>query len=163
MNEVLLEAFRHNAWATRELLRFCKAEAKDLDATTTGAYGSIMETFKHLISAESNYARRCTGTPRLRGSATSRPTLETLATRAHELLAAWEKTLAGPVDGEQLVLLDEGTYETHMSIIWAQALHHGTLHREQICSILTSLGLEPPDLQVWAYADATGRSTIKPA
>jgi len=32
------------------------------------------------------------------------------------------------------------------------------VHREQICSILTALGLEPPDLQVWAYAEATGHS-----
>ena len=30
-------------------------------------------------------------------------------------------------------------------------------HREQICAILTSFGQEPPDIQPWAYADATGR------
>jgi uncharacterized damage-inducible protein DinB len=162
MNEVLLEAFRHNAWATHELLRFCKAEAKDLDATTTGAFGTIAETFNHLVASEAGYARRCTGTE-VAWFGDERADLGTLAARTDELLGLWERTLRDDVGGEQTVLLDEGTYETHMSIIWAQALHHGTLHREQICSILTSLGLEPPDLQVWAYADATGRSTIKPA
>jgi hypothetical protein len=42
-------------------------------------------------------------------------------------------------------------------VLIAQALYHGTAHREQICAILTGFGLEPPDVQVWAYADATGR------
>ncbi len=39
-----------------------------------------------------------------------------------------------------------------------QALHHGNAHREQICAILTGLGIEPPDIQVWAYAEATGHA-----
>jgi uncharacterized damage-inducible protein DinB len=163
MNEVLLEAFRHNAWATKELLRFCTAEeAARIDASTTGAYGTIAQTFNHLVASEAGYARRCTGTE-VAWFGDEHADLETLDARADELLRLWETTLTDQVDGTKKVLLDQGTYETHMSIIWAQALHHGTLHREQICSILTSLGLEPPDLQVWAYADATGRSTIKPA
>ena len=39
-----------------------------------------------------------------------------------------------------------------------QALHHGNAHREQICVVLTGLGIEPPDIQAWAYAEATGHA-----
>jgi uncharacterized damage-inducible protein DinB len=39
----------------------------------------------------------------------------------------------------------------------AQALHHGTDHRSQICSSLTSLGVEPPGIDVWEYGFANGR------
>ena len=60
-------------------------------------------------------------------------------------------------------LLDDGTYETHAAIVTAQALHHGSAHREQICAILRDLGLDPPEVQPWDFADSTGRSRwIKP-
>jgi uncharacterized damage-inducible protein DinB len=39
----------------------------------------------------------------------------------------------------------------------AQALHHGSDHRSQICTILTSIGIEPPDIDVWAFAWSDGR------
>jgi uncharacterized damage-inducible protein DinB len=41
----------------------------------------------------------------------------------------------------------------------AQALHHGTDHRSQICTALTSLGVEPPAIDVWDYGLANGRVT----
>jgi len=39
----------------------------------------------------------------------------------------------------------------------AQALHHGTDHRSQVCTALTTLGIEPPNIDVWAYGEAVGR------
>jgi hypothetical protein len=32
-----------------------------------------------------------------------------------------------------------------------------------VCTILTTLGIEPPELDVWAYAYATGRVWTDPA
>jgi len=61
-------------------------------------------------------------------------------------------------DAERLVMLDEGTFECRAGVIVAHALHHGDLHREQICSILRRIGLEPPDLQPWEYAIDKGRA-----
>jgi uncharacterized damage-inducible protein DinB len=37
-----------------------------------------------------------------------------------------------------------------------QAINHATEHREQISSMLTALGVTPPDLDGWAYGEATG-------
>ena len=44
-----------------------------------------------------------------------------------------------------------------MGVRIAQAIHHGTDHRSQICTALTTLGLEPPLIDVWAFGLQTGR------
>jgi uncharacterized damage-inducible protein DinB len=44
-----------------------------------------------------------------------------------------------------------------MSIRLAQALHHGTDHRSQICTALTTLGVEPPFIDVWDFGGVDGR------
>ena len=36
-----------------------------------------------------------------------------------------------------------------------QIINHATEHREQICSMLTALGVTPPDLDGWDYGEAT--------
>jgi len=36
----------------------------------------------------------------------------------------------------------------------SQAIHHANDHRSQIATLLTHQGIEPPDLDVWAYHDA---------
>ena len=45
----------------------------------------------------------------------------------------------------------------------AQVLHHGSDHRGQICTALTSLGVEPPAIDVWDYGETIGRVTEIPA
>ena len=84
--------------------------------------------------------------------------LNELEARVEEAARLWEQYLADPLDARYKVSLDQGAYEAESFVPIAQALHHGSVHREQICSILTALGLEPPDLQVWAYAEATGHA-----
>ena len=40
---------------------------------------------------------------------------------------------------------------------WRKRLHHGTDHRSQICTALTSLGVDPPSIDVWDFAALDGR------
>src|ERR1700681_4907879 len=131
-NATLKEAFRHHAWATRQLLAFCaqlRPEQVSQPRTTplAGDHGSILETFDHIVCTDGGYLAALTG---------------------H--LPAWAH--------ERRLFLDDGTYETHAAIVTGQALHHGSAHREQICAMLRDFGLEPPDLQPWDFADATSRS-----
>ena len=84
--------------------------------------------------------------------------LRELTARAEENGARWKRFLREPVDGERLAFLDDGAYETHAAVVVMQALHHASVHGEQVCKALEALGVEAPDLQPWAYADATGRS-----
>ena len=44
-----------------------------------------------------------------------------------------------------------------MGIRLAQARHHGTDHRSQICTALTTLGVEPPSIDVWDFGAQDGR------
>jgi uncharacterized damage-inducible protein DinB len=37
-----------------------------------------------------------------------------------------------------------------------QAINHATEHREQIKSMLTALGVAPPDVDGWSHGVATG-------
>ena len=162
MDGTLLEAFRHHAWATRELLISCRGLSDaQLTSTTTGTYGSILDTLDHLILSDGGYLRRPTGSaPQWALDDVETRDLDEMDRRAAEAAERWERFLSRDeaIDSERLLILDQGAYEARLSVVLCQALHHGTLHREQVCAIITALGVEPPDLQVWAYAEATGRA-----
>lgn len=165
MDQLLIEAFRHNSWATKRLLGFCRQLMPDqLTATAPGTYGTIIATFNHLIYADVNYLPR----PKIKRPDWSREELEItdldrLDAMVDETAALWERYLADPLDARDKLSLDGGAYEAESFVPVIQALHHGNAHREQICSIITGLGVEPPDLQVWAYAEATGHAHEVPA
>ena len=76
--------------------------------------------------------------------------------------AAWARVLEQGPDPDEVVVVrrDDGS-ETHApkGIRLAQVLHHGTDHRSQICTALTSLGIEPPEIDLWAFGTETGKVT----
>jgi uncharacterized damage-inducible protein DinB len=168
-NATLKEAFRHHAWASRELLSFCaKLRPEQLSqprsAPLAGDHGSILETFDHIVCTDGGYLGALTGHrpawARERGLGSN---LGELVRWVDEAEALWMGFLSLPDDAARKVFLDAGTYETDAAIVTAQALHHGSAHREQICAILRDFGLDPPEVQPWDFADATGRSHwIKP-
>jgi uncharacterized damage-inducible protein DinB len=73
---------------------------------------------------------------------------------------AWSQVLAEDLDPAAMLVRrrDDGS-ETHapMSIRLAQAVHHGTDHRSQMCTVLTTLGREPPAIDVWDFGVQDGR------
>lgn len=160
MDELLLEAFRHNTWATKQLLGFCRNLTPDqLKATPPGTYGNILEVLNHIIYSESGYLPRIKVIrPAWSGEETEISDFDELERRVDELAPLWERYLADPLPAKLVLSLDEGAYEAESFVPIAQALHHGNSHREQICAIITALGKQPPDLQVWAYAEATGHA-----
>ena len=160
MDDLLREAFRHNAWANKRLIAFCRDLAPEqLAATATGTYGSILEILNHVIAADAGYLPRLkVKRPDWAGNDQDIKGLDELDARVDETTPLWETYLADPLGAEQLLSLDEGAYEARASVPIVQALHHANSHREQVCSILTGLGIQPPDLQAWAWAEATGRA-----
>jgi uncharacterized damage-inducible protein DinB len=74
--------------------------------------------------------------------------------------------LAQPFDPDEMAVAvrDDGG-ETHApkGMRVAQVLHHGTDHRSQICTALTTLGIEPPEVDAWAWGQQTGRVVEVPA
>ena len=43
-----------------------------------------------------------------------------------------------------------------------RSIHHGTDHRSQICTALTTLGIEPPLIDAWDFAESEGRFSETP-
>jgi hypothetical protein len=41
-----------------------------------------------------------------------------------------------------------------------QTFHHANEHRAHVCSALGALGIEPPDVSAWGYADASHRARL---
>jgi hypothetical protein len=159
MNGALIEAFRHNAWATRYLLARCRDLSEEQLATSaTGAYGDILATFNHYIAADAAYLRRLSGGEGpawIDGDETD--DFDVLSQWSDETAARWEQYLSQSIDAEKVYQVDDGLYEVRAGVIVTQALYHANIHREQICTILTGLGIEPPDMQPWEYAWDTGR------
>ena len=178
MNESLLYLSRHNVWATKTLLDVCRTlTPEQLTAPATAAYGSIIETFNHLITSDGGYLESLGGPLTTWVAAVRRELekyqdpwtnqeareqvvdLDELARLVEETERLWDSFFANEeFDPERVSLLDLGTYECPAGIVMAQVFHHGSLHREQICAMLTGLGIEPPDVQPWGFADATGMS-----
>lgn len=74
---------------------------------------------------------------------------------------AWDAYLDADPDPDELVReVDEDDgfeRDAPVGIRLAQALHHGTDHRSQVCTALTSLGIEPPPIDVWDFGTTDGR------
>jgi uncharacterized damage-inducible protein DinB len=159
MNEILQEAFRHGAWATRTLIAACRKLSSEQLSRPARGFGSVLATLNHVVLSDAGYAAILTGVrPAWATDGNETGDLEQVTFRAEETARLWQRFLAEPIDAERLLRLDEGTYECRASLVVAQALHHGAAHREQVRAALPDLGVKPPDLQPWAYADETGRS-----
>jgi uncharacterized damage-inducible protein DinB len=168
IDPLLRDGFAHEAWANIALIAFCeRLTPAQLHATTPGAYGSVVETIRHQLDAAAWYQHRL-GLDRLTWEEEDRATddLGELRGRAEEIERRWERLLAGPIDPERVIASPpEARPPEHLraGVYLAQVLNHGVEHRGQVCTILTTLGIEAPELDVWAYAYATGRVWRDPA
>jgi uncharacterized damage-inducible protein DinB len=161
---MLNDAFAHHGWATIQLIDAC-SELQDhqLRTGTPGVYGSIIETLRHLVSSDCSYLRVTSGEhPDFDADSADLGELRG-ETEKHE--AEWSTLIGRELDGDQwLVRRRPDGSETHatIGIRLAQALHHGTDHRSQVCTVLTNLGIEPPAIDVWDYGMAHDRTRRTP-
>lgn len=166
MSKSLLDdAFAHHTWATLRLIDACRALSAEQVATNVpGTYGSILDTVRHIVGADSWYLFRITDD---RSFLIDRDRMDLPELRAtmESNGAAWSRILEGPPDADAMLVehTDDGS-ETHdpTGIVLAQALHHGTDHRSQVCTALTTIGVEPPDIDVWFFGVESGRSVDVP-
>jgi len=156
------DAFAHHVWASLRLLDACLELSPEQQATTVpGTYGSILDTQRHLVGADANYLFVTTGG---RTALIDEDDMDLTQLRA-EMEAhgpAWQQLLEGDLDPDAVLVRhrDDGSETAApVSIRLAQALHHGTDHRSQICTALTTLGVEPPLIDVWDYGWQNGSVT----
>ncbi|TAM56762.1 MAG: damage-inducible protein DinB [Chloroflexota bacterium] len=156
---VLQDAFDHHVWATLRLIDVCLALTPEQLATTVpGTYGSILDTMRHLVGADRSYLALLSGDrmERIDEDASGLAELRTVMAEDGPL---WTEVVQGDGDAERIVVRhrDDGSESAApLGIRLVQVVQHGTDHRSQICTALTTLGIEPPEIDVWAYAWAQG-------
>ena len=155
---LLSDAFGHHVWATVRLIDTClPLSPEQLDSSVPGTYGSILDTMRHIVGADAAYLSVLTDgrVPQLDEEHEARMTLPELRAAMESYGPAWASLLEQDLDPDRVIVRhrDDGS-ESHapLGIRIAQAIHHGTDHRSQICTALTNLGIEPPEIDLWAFA-----------
>ena len=156
---LLADAFGHHVWATLRLLEACATlDDEQLATTVPGTYGSILDTLRHIVDGDVFYLNVLMD--RLEPFDEVRAEIPTMRAVMEAHAADWQNLLAGDIDPvTDVIEREENGWQTHapLGIRLAQALHHGTDHRSQIGTALTTLGIEPPDTDVWEYGKLDGR------
>jgi len=162
---LLADAFGHHVWATIRVLDACAPlDDRQLATNLPGTYGSIIDTLRHIVDGDVFYldVLRAGEPEPFDKERSDIPALRAVM-EAHDAL--WQDLVAGGLDpSADVVEYEDSGYETHapLGIRLAQALYHGTDHRSQVCTALTTLGVEPPGIEVWDFAARDGRMFTKP-
>jgi uncharacterized damage-inducible protein DinB len=162
MDSILVELFKHNTWANLRLIDACAGLSEEhLDAAAPGTFGRIRDTFTHLVAAQERYLSLLTGEHpanplRKSGGFPGFVDLRERALRTSEELAV----VAARAEPGRMVLVDwQGQQEpVNTSTLLIQAINHATEHRAHIATIMGSRGIEPPEVDGWAYGEATSSS-----
>jgi len=157
---LLKNAFAHHVWATLRLIDVClPLTPEQLDTAVPGTYGSILATQRHIVGSDSGYLFVASG-ERIPAIDEEHMSLSELRALMERHGVEWTRLLEENPDPETVLTRhrDDGS-ETRapLGIRLAQVLHHGSDHRSQICTVLTTLGVEPPDIDVWDYGEEVGR------
>jgi uncharacterized damage-inducible protein DinB len=163
MAEILPTAFKHHLWANLRLLDTCDGLGEEaVDDPLKGTYGSVRDTMLHLCAAEERYVATVTGEdpaqPIREGDF---PGWAELKLRAGASGRALLTIAEGPAQDRTIEGVHPrfGKFALPLSVFLAQAINHATEHRAHVCTILTQKRVEPPVLDVWAWAaEARGGS-----
>lgn len=154
---VLLELVRHMRWANAQVAAACADLSSDmLEHREIGTYGRIDQTLVHLARAQGGYVRTLTGwQPGPDDHLSDQPPfphVERLA--AHmEMTAALLLDALPTLDLDRRIQVtgDDGPYEVRAWVVLLQAAEHAVEHRQQIATMLTAIGVEPPEPDLWTY------------
>lgn len=152
--EPLTMLFQHNLWANLKMFQHCaNLTNEQLEATIPGTFGSIRDTLEHIVRAERSYLSRIsTGQQYPRSKDEPSLTLTDMTESVRKTGSGFIEW-APKVQAGDFVEIDwDGTLrEVPKSIILTQVINHATEHRAQIMTILTQLGIQPPELDGWTY------------
>jgi uncharacterized damage-inducible protein DinB len=151
--------FKHNNWANIQIIRACSAlNDEQLDAEPKSATkGSVRATLFHLVLSQQGYLRLLTLPLEERLERVPTPPLTQLKDLA---ISSGEALLALAQDESGLLI--KGRVQTRDGffvepwVVIVQVINHATEHREQIKSMLSALGMTPPEIDGWTFGEFTG-------
>lgn len=164
-NTLLARLFEHHAWSNRTLIDFLAGlPAEHLRLKVPGTYGNSIDTIRHLISSNADYVRIIPDTPDVPQCDQDGPfggwdELRSVATASDSALVAY----AGGLTNDMFFVdVDDGVkFTLARSILLAQVIHHATEHRSQIRTTLSTHGVTPPEISLWAWREsAEGQSIL---
>jgi uncharacterized damage-inducible protein DinB len=166
MSSSLLEAaFAHHVWATLRVIDAClDLSAEEVKTSILGTRGPMLETLRHVVVGDEEYLFILTGDRAIDIDVENLSLAEARVVMERNG-SGWAEFISGSLDADAIVREVDQTdgYERWAPVgsRLAQALHHGTDHRSQICTALTTLGVEPPEIDVWSFGLDTRRIVEK--
>src|SRR4029079_1596622 len=164
-SSLLQAAFAHHVWATARLIDAClDLPVDDLETSVLGTRGPMLETLRHLVLNDTFDLFVLTGDRAFDIDDGDMTLVEARATMERNG-AGWAEYLSRSLDPDEIVHeIDKSDgFQRWAPVAFrlAEVLDHGTDHRSQVCTALTSLGVEPPKIDVFTYGLAVGRITEK--
>lgn len=153
---ILEKLFEHNNWANRKIIEaYYALSDEQLDAVPQSTTkGTIRQTLVHLVESQNSYMSLLTLT------VDSRPDVMPSSAKLREIAGASGEKLLALVRNESSQfptarLQTKDGYWVEPWVVMVQVINHATEHREQISSMLTALGVTPPDMDGWTIGEAT--------
>ncbi|HYH12875.1 MAG TPA: DinB family protein [Thermomicrobiales bacterium] len=147
--------YRHHWWSNLTLIDFLASLTDEqLAYTAPGVYGDPLSTIRHIVSSDADYVRIIPDAPDVPQIAQEGPfggweEVRSVAEAADTALISY---VDGLTEDASFVDIDDGeAFELTRSFLLAQIIHHATEHRSQIRSVLSSHGVEAPEISVWAW------------
>jgi len=152
----LVKLFEHNNWANLQIIQACSVLSDErLDAEPQSATrGSIRLTLFHLVTSQQGYLSLLTLPVEARHKVSPKFTeLQESASISGEGLLSLARNESSKPLKAQLQTTDG--YFVEPWVVMLQTINHATEHREQIKSMLSSLGVTPPDIDGWSFGEVT--------
>ena len=153
---ILAKLLEHNNWANLQIIQACSALSDEqLDAEPQSATkGTIRTTLLHFVASQRGYLSLLTLPVEERP--TVPPTFAELQQSA-SISGEGFLSLARAETSESFKtrLQTRDGYWVEPWVVMLQAINHATEHREQIKSMLSALGVTPPDIDGWDYGLVT--------
>jgi uncharacterized damage-inducible protein DinB len=158
-------AFAHHVWATSRLIDACLSlNVDELETTVPGTRGPMLETLRHIVLSDAFDLFTLTG-DRAFDIDDEQMTLAEARVTMERNGSGWAEYISRPLDPDEMVHEVDKTdgYQRWAPVGFrlAGVLNHGTDHRSQVCTALTSLGVEPPRIDVFDFGLDTGRIVEK--
>ncbi len=163
-DDILIKLVEHNQWANLQIIQACSTLSDEqLDAPPKSATrGSIRQTLAHITEAEEAYLAFLLGREE-RSQWQAAPTMMKLQEAARISGEGFVDLVGGDISKSmhrQLRLSDGWMVQAWLIIL--QALNHATEHREQVKSMLSSLGVTPPEVDGWSYGTVANAAIPPP-
>ncbi len=156
-NAVLVALFEHHKWANLRIIDVCSTLTDEqLTLTGPGVFGSVIDMAKHIFANEAHYLGFLEGCRPVDGFSQRGPfvgwdRIRNVADQTGDALIDFVRRLDG--DPVQRGVDDGEAFAIPTSVFLAQVINHATEHRSHIRTVLSSNGIEPPEIDAWHWLE----------